>query len=318
MAQPMTDLVIIPAVELEAAPLRSLFDSFLANRSPATLRGYRKDLGDFAKFTGAASVPDALRGFFSSRGRAHELASDYRGTMVQSGLGGATINRRLSALRMLVKFAQLRGMVDWKLEIESAPVEKMRDTRGPGLDGFRRLLAAIEGHTPMDRRNRAVLRLLFDLALRREEIVRLDYEDLDVPGKRLAVLGKGRAGKQWLTLGAPTLAAVEAWVEVRGTIDGPLFFNFDPTGKAGKRLQGGGIYKVIVALGVKAGFPREDHQIRPHGFRHAAITELLDRTKGDVRKVQKFSRHRDVKVLMAYDDNRTDTQGEMTRLLSEE
>jgi integrase len=35
---------------------------------------------------------------------------------------------------------------------------------------------------------------------------------------------------------------------------------------------------------------------RPHGLRHEAITRALDRTHGDIRTVQRFSRHADPKT----------------------
>ena len=57
---------------------------------------------------------------------------------------------------------------------------------------------------------------------------------------------------------------------------------------------------------------------RPHGLRHAAITEALDKTGGDVRAVQRFSRHADVRTLQAYDDARTDLVGKVARLVASE
>jgi integrase/recombinase XerC len=57
-------------------------------------------------------------------------------------------------------------------------------------------------------------------------------------------------------------------------------------------------------------------KVWPHGLRHAAITEALDLTGGNVRAVQRFSRHRDVRVLERYDDNRRDLGGEVAKLFS--
>jgi len=65
-------------------------------------------------------------------------------------------------------------------------------------------------------------------------------------------------------------------------------------------------------LGAAAGV-----RARPHGLRHAAITAALDATGGDVRAVQKFSRHRDVRVLQRYDDNRRDLAGGVARRVAE-
>ena len=68
-------------------------------------------------------------------------------------------------------------------------------------------------------------------------------------------------------------------------------------------------------LGRRAGLSRP---LRPHGLRHAAITAVLDRSGGNLRAAAKFSRHRDIRTLMIYDDNREDLGGAMARLISEE
>jgi integrase/recombinase XerC len=47
------------------------------------------------------------------------------------------------------------------------------------------------------------------------------------------------------------------------------------------------------------------------------ITAALEATNGDVRKVQKLSRHSDLNTLMIYDDNRKNQQGEVTDLLAD-
>ena len=45
--------------------------------------------------------------------------------------------------------------------------------------------------------------------------------------------------------------------------------------------------------------------------------EIVDATDGNVRKVQKLSRHKQIDTLMIYDDNRQRVQGELTGLLSD-
>ena len=51
--------------------------------------------------------------------------------------------------------------------------------------------------------------------------------------------------------------------------------------------------------------------VRPHGLRHAAITGALEATGGDVRAVQRFSRHASVETLLVYDDARQDLGGKV-------
>jgi len=54
--------------------------------------------------------------------------------------------------------------------------------------------------------------------------------------------------------------------------------------------------------------------IRPPGggLRHAAIAAALDLT-GDLQAVQRVSRHKDVRTLTIYDDNRQDLGGDVAR-----
>ncbi|NQE38210.1 Tyrosine recombinase XerC [Microcoleus sp. IPMA8] len=53
----------------------------------------------------------------------------------------------------------------------------------------------------------------------------------------------------------------------------------------------------------------------PHRIRHSPITAALDVADGNVRKVQKLSRHRKLDTLMIYDGNRGRDQQDVTELL---
>ena len=59
---------------------------------------------------------------------------------------------------------------------------------------------------------------MFDLGLRRGEVVGLDVDDVDRAGRRLWVLGKGRAQKEARTLPVPTMEAIDSWLAVRGAV----------------------------------------------------------------------------------------------------
>ncbi len=290
-----------------------LVAAFLAGRNPRTLRAYSQDLEDFRAFVGAGDV-DAAAALLLGRGHgeANALGLAYKAHLVERGLSPATVNRRLAALRSLVKLARILGAVPWTLEVQNAKAQPYRDTRGPGRVGFRAMLEQLDGRdNPKARRDRAILRLLYERGLRRGELVGLDLEDVDLQAPAIAVLGKGRSAKETLTIAPSTAAAIAAWLEVRGIAPGPLFTNLDH-GHAPRRLTGAGVYDVVRELGAAAGL-----RVRPHGLRHAAITEALDRTHGDLRAVQRFSRHRDLRLLLVYDDNREDLGGKVARLVAE-
>ena len=299
---------------LQASASRRLVEAFLSGRNERTLQAYGQDLEDFRRFTGAASLDEAARVLLGrGHGEGNALALSYRADLMarEPKLAPATINRRLAALRSLVKLSRVLGLVPWSLEVSGLESAAYRDTRGPGRAGVRRLLEELEERVDVKaKRDRAALHLLYDLALRRAEVVGLDVADVDLEGDRLAVLGKKRTEKEWLTLPPGTKAALVDWLQARGTKPGAFFLNFDHAGKGG-RLTGTSLYRIIRDLGLAAGV-----KARPHGLRHAAITEALDLMRGNLRAVARFSRHRDERVLRVYDDNREDLGGEVARLVA--
>jgi integrase/recombinase XerC len=123
----------------------------------------------------------------------------------------------------------------------------------------------------------------------------------------------GRMARERLTINDPTARALAEWVEARGGEPGPLFIRLDP-GSQGERLTGEAVRRIVGELARRAGLARP---VRPHGLRHAAITAALDAGR-DVRDVAQFSRHKDIRTLLIYDDRRQDIGGAITRLLGQE
>jgi integrase/recombinase XerC len=307
----MTATALAPTTP--TAHAERLVAAFLAGRNERTRCAYAQDLEDFRGFIGAADV-NATAVFLLGRGHgeANALGLSYKASMTDRGLSAATVNRRLAALRSLVKLGRVLGAVSWTLDVANAKAQPYRDTRGPGRDGFRSLLAQLDGRTDRKAcRDRAILRLLYERGLRRAEVVSLDLEHVDLNVGTVAVLGKGRTAREPLTIAEPTVVALRAWLEVRRDLPGPLFPNLD-RGHHGERLTGAGLYSMVRTLGETSGI-----RARPHGLRHAGITEALERTRGDLRAVQRFSRHRDLRLLSVYDDNRQDLGGQVARLVAE-
>ena len=305
------ELVRVTSAALATPLFVDLAGAFLAGRNPRTLLAYRRDLTDFQNFTQSTSL-QAAAAFLTSQGSgaANGLALAYRVSLQDRGLAPATINRRLAALRSLVKLARVLGMVSWELEVEGIKAAAYRDTRGPGVDGFKKMLELLEGEPdPKSIRDLAILRLLFGMALRRGEVVSLDLAHLDLEGGRLSIMGKGRTQRESLTIPPKALDSLKAWVAVRGEDPGALFTALD-RGHRGHRLDGSAVYRLVSELGQAVGL-----DTRPHGLRHAGITAALDKTNGNTRMVQRFSRHRSLETLSLYDDNRMDLGGEVARLV---
>ncbi len=294
----------------------ALVASFLSGRNERTMQAYKQDLGDFRAFMGTENIDQAARLLLSgSHGEANSFALAYKSSLMSRGLQSATINRRLAALRSLVKLARTLGMVPWSLEVDNMKSEAYRDTRGPGQSGFVSLLDETEKRNDGKAvRDRAILRLLHDLALRRGEVVNLDVEDVDLQSGTVSILGKGRTQKEIMSLPEPTKAALVEWLNERGTEPGPLFVNFDRAGKGQGRLTGTGLYLVVRGLGEKTG-----RKVRPHGLRHTAITEACKAAQAHgmgLEEVMDFSRHKNVRTLMVYRDRDRNVQGRLAALVA--
>jgi integrase/recombinase XerC len=283
-------------------------------RSPHTARAYGRDLAHFAHWAEAAAPGEAItRLLTGSMGEANERVHAYRGAMLDAGLAPATVNRRLSALRSIVQLGRTFGLISWSLEIDGVKSKAYRDTKGPGVDGVTAVKRQAAKHASPAKaaRDVAIIRVLFDLALRRGEVAGLDLDHFDARAGRLSVLGKGRREREWRTLPPRTRAALRAWLKQRGKKPGPLFINFHHANTGLDRLQGNGIYHIVRSLADKA-----EITARPHGVRHTSITTGLDRTR-DPRKVRQHARHASMDTTMLYDDARADFAGEVARVVSE-
>jgi integrase/recombinase XerC len=141
------NLVEARPVALVAFDLSRLLEAFFAGRKERTIPAYRADLEDFRAFVGAATMGEASSRLLSgSHGVANAAAIAYKAHMMARRLQAATINRRLAALRSLVKLANTLGLVSWTLAVKNVQAQAYRDTRGPGLDAYKALLAVAQAH----------------------------------------------------------------------------------------------------------------------------------------------------------------------------
>ena len=163
-------LTVVPSLRLVPAPTR-LLAAWLDGRSERTRLAYSQDLDAFRAFIGAATV-DAAAAHLLGRGHgaANETALGYRAHLRGRALSANTINRHLASLRSLVQLARTLGMVPWTLEISNLKAQPYRDTRGPGRGAFHTMVEALTDRVDAKAvRDLALLRLLYDLGLRRAE-----------------------------------------------------------------------------------------------------------------------------------------------------
>ena len=167
------------------------------------------------------------------------------------------------------------------------------------------------------RRDQAILRLLFDLGLRRESIVSLDLQHWSDESRTLQVILKGHSQRMPKRLPPVTADALKRWIDVRGVQDGPLFVRIDRRGSLKPhRLSGDGVHGMITKLGTGAGIER---RVRPHRIRHTAITKasrLMKAANLGLPALQAFSNHRSPATLGRYIDPDNEAAYSLAELVS--
>jgi integrase/recombinase XerC len=297
---------------------RDLLAELLADkRSVNTRRAYAWDLRDFfMAIASKAPSPELLAEFLTlPRTAALSIVLKYKADMIERKLKEATVNRRLSAVRSLVDYARKVGKCDWDLhDISGEKVVTYRDTSGVETKQWKKVLAMPDRSTLKGKRDYIILRLLWDNVLRRSEITNLDIGDWNRTDKTLMILAKGKGSqKTRITVSNACAEAINSWLKEREPYinNEPMFISLD-NANYGRRLLSSSIHYLVSSLCKQAGIEKS---MSPHRVRHSGITAALDATGGNVRKVQKLSRHAKLDTLMIYDDNRANIQGEMTNLL---
>ena len=286
----------------ERAPLE--VEEFLTHlaiekgRSANTLAAYRRDL---AAWAGHSSAPIS--------GRSPDDVLAFNRSLQAKGLAPASVNRAMAAVRGLHRFLLAEGLmqVDPTADVEAGKLPRGLP-KALTEDEVSRLLDAVTGETPADRRDRAILEVLYGTGMRISEMVALSLEDLDLDGALMRVTGKGdkqrlvpvgrlaaAAVDDWLAPGGRSSMAPETWA--RRSDQNAVFLN-----QRGGRLSRQGIWGVVRKHGLTAGIA---DRLTPHVLRHSCATHMLDHG-ADIRTVQELLGHASVTTTQLYTKVSTD------------
>jgi integrase/recombinase XerC len=242
---------IIPSVaslpELPRVSALDLYGAFLAEATnPNTLAARRYDCGLFARWIRREEAQACALFISGSRGQANTIALGFRANLLASASAPASVNRRLSTLRMLVKLARrLELGIEWALDVDDVPnPTPTRDCRGPDGESWARVWAHLLSaeDSPELRRNRALLRTMYDSALRVGEAIGLDMDDLDLAGAKIRTRAKGGA-RRWLTVSPLAVRCLREWLASRDEHPGPVFTSH-PCGPGERAARAALIVKV--------------------------------------------------------------------------
>ena len=282
-----------PALPPDLAEALTAFSRHLAlelSRSPHTVRAYTGDvrsLLDHAARCGATAPADLDL----------ELLRSWLARSRSSGVARSTLARRGSSARAFTAWAARGGVLDLDPgALLGTPKGRRRlpDVLRP--DEAARLVDQVDGGSPEQLRDRALLELLYATGIRVGELCGLDVDDVDDERRIVRVLGKG-ARERSAPYGPSAARAVSRWVEQgrpqwATEASGPALL----LGRRGGRLDPRAARTVVHRrLRDVPGAP----DLGPHGLRHSAATHLLE-GGADLRSVQELLGHASLATTQIY------------------
>ncbi len=251
------------------------------NRSERTVKAYGDDLRSFEAFF--KNLDDQL----SWESVDSDVIRSWMESMMDKGNTATSINRRLSAVRSLYRFALSRGIV------ERDPAHGLKGPKGKKLlpqylreSEMDRLLADDMWTDEMgDLRARTIILMFYSTGIRLSELTGLDNASVDLAAQQLKVRGKGNK-ERLIPFGSELQKALRLYTARRDAetpSDSQAFF----VGDDGRRMTSQQVRQIV-----------QHHLSRvttmkkrsPHVLRHTFATAMLNNEAG-IESVKKLLGH---------------------------
>ncbi|MFG2919813.1 tyrosine-type recombinase/integrase [Kitasatospora sp. NPDC048298] len=286
-------------------------------RAPRTIDAYARGLAEYLLVCERDGIDPVVANRLHVAAFVKDLSTrpSRRGTNVVAldsgaGLANATLQQRLVPVRLFYDYLIEEGLR------ESNPVGRGRYTPGRRFGGYQRglvprltklpwipseqqwldLLEVVRGE-PV--RNRVMLALAYDAALRREELCSLRTDDLDPAHRTLRVRAETTKTRRERVVpySAATGVLLSGYLTHRATISrarGPLFLS-ESRRNHGQPLTLWTWSKVVRRLALAADLPR----FSTHTTRHLCLTDLAQ-MGWELHAIATFAGHRNTESTMTY------------------
>jgi integrase/recombinase XerD len=286
--------------------------------APNTLAAYQRALEDYLAFcTREAILPataareDIARYVRDLTSRPHPHGLPIRVLDSGTGLANATMQQRLTVVRLFYDYLIEEGLR------QDNPVGRGRYTPGRGFGGARdRALIpryqklpwiptdeqwhqVLEAAREEPLRNRVMLALSYDAALRREEVCTLLTSDIDPAHRLLHIRAEQAKNRHARTVpyAEATSVLYAAYLQHRRTLSrerGPLFLSESRRNRA-HPLTLWTWSKVVEGIAKRSGV----RQFTTHTPRHLCLTDLA-RANWDLHEIAIFAGHRSIQSTLLY------------------
>lgn len=293
-------------VPLDARGAIKAFIAFIRynrNLSPHTVRAYETDLLQWLASTAErrgqrqSQVPV---GAFDA-----DSVRDFLADLHARGQRRSSAARRLAACRTFARYLLREGVLpDDPTALVGAPRKEHTLPAHLPVEEMTRLLERPDPGTVAGRRDRAILELFYASGLRLSELVDLDLQDVNLPGRMVRVRGKGRK-ERLVPFHPAALEALKATMGDRAALArrrpppatrhqrprDALFLNL-----RGGRLTTRSVDRIVRRYVREAAIPQG---ISPHALRHTFATHLLQ-AGADLRTIQELLGHARLSTTQRY------------------
>jgi integrase/recombinase XerC len=290
------------------------------NASAHTVRAYDSDLSQYLVFL-AAHLQKRVSDL-QPEDLDHLGARAFIADLNKRGNSKSSAARKLSAIRAFGRYLRREGTIEGDpTALVGTPKREQRIPNHLAVQEMSTLLDAPDTSDPLGRRDKAILELFYASGLRLSELVGLDLDDVNLSGRVVRVLGKGRK-ERIVPFNKTTAEALRAWLadregvrpgsdrgqtgvrpgsdpKRRGGEGGgprrrvaePLFLNYQG-GRLSTRSVDKLVRRYVLQSSTRLG-------ISPHALRHSFATHLLE-AGADLRAIQELLGHARLSTTQRY------------------
>ncbi len=264
------------------------------NASSHTVKSYETDLAQFIAFL-ERDFPEGLE----EPGRIDiYVFRAFFGELGGKGLSKSSIERKIVCLRSFFKYLKQMDIIEQNIvRYISLPKKEQHIPSFLQLARTKGIFEGIESETPKEKRNLAMIELLYATGMRRSELISLNLSNIDLAKGRIKIMGKGQK-ERYVYFGDAARQALGEYIAIRQSLPGrghvldteALFLGLN-----GKRITPKAVYNVILSiLG-----PRSGSHITPHSLRHSFATHLLEKG-ADLLSIKELLGHEDLGTTQIY------------------
>uniref|UniRef100_A0A7C3J6D8 Tyrosine recombinase XerC n=1 Tax=candidate division WOR-3 bacterium TaxID=2052148 RepID=A0A7C3J6D8_UNCW3 len=204
-----------------------------------------------------------------------------------AGINGRSLSRKLTSIKNLYDFLYREKIID-KDPTENILPPKLSKNLPDYLtvEEVSSILNSINGETPYDKRDRAILETMYGAGLRVSELINLKLESVFYEESFIKVLGK-RMKERIVPLNQIALKSIEEYLKKYRSFFEKEKSEFLFLSRRGKKLTRMDVWNILRKRAKDAGIEKELH---PHILRHSFATHLIE-GGADLRSVQEMLGH---------------------------